>query len=110
MSDKKRYAVHILPPAQFEIEEIAQLYRSLSGVDSARRITDAIFSALDQIAMFPRSGSPVRDAELRALGYRCVIAGKHIAIYRYIGEDVFVYHIFDGRSDYPALFRSELFS
>lgn len=107
---KRRYAVRILPPAQYELEEIAQLYLSLSGAASARRITDEIFAAFDQLALFPLSGPPMRDAELRALGYRFVVAGKYVAIYRFIEETVVVYHVFDGRSDYPVLFRTELFT
>ena len=51
----------------------------------------------------------MRETELRNLGYRFLVAEKYIMIYRLIGDTVFVYHIFDGRSDYPTLFRSELF-
>ena len=51
----------------------------------------------------------MRESELRKLGYRFIVVEKYIIIYRLIGNTVFVYHIFDGRSDYPSLFRSELF-
>ena len=107
---EKQYAVRLLPPAQYELEEIAQLYLSLSGVESAHRITDEIFSAMEQIALFPLSGPLMRDSELRSLGYRFVVIKNYIAVYRLIGKTVFVYHIFDGRSDYPTLFRTELFT
>lgn len=103
------YPVQILDPAQAELEEIGSLYYSLSGADSARRITNSIYDALEQLSRFPLSGPPVRDAELRALGYRFVVADKYVAIYRFVDNCVVVYHIFDGRSDYPTLFRSELF-
>ena len=106
---ERRFAVRLLPPAQFDLEQLAQLYLSLSGAASARRITDAFFEAMEQLALFPLSGPPMRDPEMRALGYRFVVIGKHIAVYRLIGDTVFVYHIFDGRSDYPTLFRTELF-
>ena len=106
---EKKAAVRILDPAQGELEEIARLYLSLSGAQSARRITDSIFDALEQLERFPLSGPPMRETELRNLGYRFLTVEKYILIYRLIGDTVFVYHIFDGRSDYPALFRSELF-
>ena len=106
---EKTYAVRVLDPAQGELEEIARLYLSLAGVRSARKITDRIFNALEQLARFPLSGSPMREPELRSLGYRFLTAEKYVMIYRLIGDTVFVYHIFDGRSDYPTLFRSELF-
>ena len=106
---EKNYAVRILDPAQGEMEEIARLYLSLVGAESARRITNKIYDALEQLTRFPLSGPPMRETELRNLGYRFLVVEKYIVIYRLIGDTVFVYHIFDGRSDYPTLFRSELF-
>ena len=104
-----QYDVQILDPAQAELEEIADLYCSLVGPDSARRITDSIYDALEQLSRFPMSGPPMRDSELRKLGYHFVVVDKYIVIYRFIQNIVVVYHIFDGRSDYPTLFRSEVF-
>ena len=104
-----RYSIHILDPAQAELEDIASLYLSLVGASSARKITDKIYDALEQLAQFPLSGPPMRDVELRSLGYRLLVIEKYIMIYRLIDNSVFIYHIFDGRSDYPTLFRSELF-
>ena len=104
-----RYAVRILEPAQSELEEIASLYCSLAGTESARRITDGIYDALEQLSQFPFSGPCIRDPELRGLGYRFVVVEKYIVIYRLIEKTVVIYHIFDGRSDYPTLFRTELF-
>ncbi len=106
---EKQYNVQLLDPAQGELEDIARLYCSLAGTGSARKITDGILDALDQLSRSPLSGPPLRDAELRSLGYRFIVVDKYIVIYKLIGSTVFVYHIFDGRSDYPTLFRSELF-
>ena len=91
------------------LEELARLYLSLAGAESARRITDQIYESLEQLTRFLLSGPPMRETELRNLGYRFLVVEKYIVIYRLIGDTVFVYHIFDGRSDYPTLFRSELF-
>lgn len=107
--DNGRHTVRILDSAQAELEDIAVLYLSLAGAASARKITDRIYDALDQLAQFPLSGPSMRDAELRSLGYRFLGVEKYIIIYRLIENAVIVYHIFDGRSDYPTLFRSELF-
>ena len=38
-------------------------------------------------------------------GYRYVIAGKYICVYRLIAETVYVYHIAHGASNYPTLFK-----
>ena len=101
--------MQLLDPAQGELEDSARLYCSLTGPDSARKITDGLFEALEQLSRFPLSGLPLREAELRSLGYRFIVVDKHVVICKLIGSTVFVYHIFDGRSDYPTLFKSELF-
>lgn len=103
------YEVRILDPAQGELEELVSLYTSLAGPASARKIADRIYGVLEQLSRFPLSGPTMRDAELRSLGYRFIVVDKYIVIYRLIADTVVVYHIFDGRSDYPELFRSELF-
>ena len=106
---EKKYAIQILDPAQAELEEIVSLYASLSGAGSAKKIAGRIFDALEQLSRFPLSGPPMRDAQLRSLGYRFIGVEKYIVIYRFIDDTVIVYHIFDGRSDYPTLFRSKFF-
>ncbi len=100
------FHVELLEPAQYDLEEIGRLYLSLAGPDSARKITDSIFDALEQLQRFPLSGPSLPDAELRSAGYRYLVVKKYIVVYRVIGYTIVVYHIFDGRSDYPKLFRS----
>ena len=76
----------ILEPAQRELEEIAQLHLNLVGPNSARKITDLILDTLSRLEMFPLSGHIPQDKELRNGGYRLVIAGKYICVYRLIAE------------------------
>ena len=95
----------ILEPAQRELEEIAQLHLNLAGPNSARKITDLILDTLSRLEMVPLSGHIPQDKELRGNGYRYVIAGKYICVYRVIAENVFVYHIAHGASNYPTLFK-----
>ena len=90
-------------------EEIALLDLSLSGVQSARKIADKIYDALEQLTRFPLSGPSMRETDLRNLGYRFIVLEKYIIIYRLIGDTIDVYHIFDRRSDYPTLSKSEVF-
>ena len=75
--------LEILPPAQGELEEIAQVHMALSGPSSARKITDQIFDALEQLTRFPLSGPPIRDEQLRSAGYRTILAGKYLIVYRF---------------------------
>lgn len=95
----------ILESAQRELEEIARLHLNLVGPDSARRITDLILNTLSRLEPFPLSGSLPKDRELLKGGYRYVIAGKYICVYRPIADTVFVYHIAHGATNYPLLFR-----
>lgn len=99
------YKLAILTPAQRELEEIARVYLELAGADSARRITDQILDSLERLKTYPLSGSHPRDRWLRDAGYRLVISGKFIAVYRLIERTVFVYHIAHGASDYPTLLK-----
>lgn len=98
----------ILEPAQRELEEIAALHMHLSGPSSARKITDKILNTLSRLESFPLSGSMPQDKYLKACGYRYVIAGKYICVYRCAGEMVAVYHIAHGASNYPGLFKKLL--
>jgi len=95
----------LLEPAQRELEEIAQLHMNLVGPNSARNITNLILDTLSRLETFPLSGHIPRDKELRSGGYRYVIAGKYICVYRLIAETVYVYHIAHGASNYPSLFK-----
>ena len=95
----------ILEPAQRELEEIAQIHMNLVGPNSARNITNRILDTLSLLEIFPLSGHIPQDKELRNGGYRYVIAGKYICVYRVIAETVSVYHIAHGASSYPTLFK-----
>lgn len=106
---EKVYPVELLPPAQYELEEIARLHIQLSGSASARKITDGIYDALEQLSHFPFSGAPIRDEELRAIGYRYVVVKNYLVIYRQIDGTVYIYHIVHGKTNYPTLFRTNYF-
>ena len=95
----------ILEPAQRELEEIARLHKNLVGPYSARTMTDLILETISRLTLFPLSGHIPQDKELRNGGYRYVVAGKYICVYRLIAETVYVYHIAHGASNYPTLFK-----
>ena len=102
MSAKHRLV--ILTPAQRELEEIANVYLELVGPTSARNITNRIYDALEHLCDFPHIGVMIRDDVLQAIGYRMLICDKHICIYRLIENTIYIYHIVDGRSNYPRFF------
>ena len=99
----KKINLEILSTAQRELEEIAYIHLETVGPKSARKITDRIYSSLDKLETFPEPGIVCRDRQLAAAGYRMLICGNYLCFYRLIGNVVFVYHIVDGRSDYPKM-------
>ena len=105
----KAYSLDILPPAQSELEEIARVHMALSGPQSARKITDKIYDAMEQLMSFPLSGPPIRDDLLSAAGYRYILAGKYLVIYRLLGDTVVIYHIAHAATDYPKLLKTSFF-
>jgi len=99
----RKYRLELLTPAQRELDEIAHVHMELVGPLSARKITDRIFTALEKLELFPELGISCRDKQLAEAGYRMLICGDYLCFYRLIGIVVYVYHIVDGRADYPKL-------
>ena len=99
----KKYKLEILVPARSELHEIARLHMELAGSQSARKITDKIKSSLGKLVTHPLMGISFQDTTLRREGYRRLICGNYLCIYRLIGDTVFVYHIVDGRTNYKRL-------
>ena len=108
----EEYGKDLYPPEH--MEKIAQLFEvpvetlldmNLVGPNAARNITNLILDTLSRLEMFPLSGHIPQDKELRNGGYRYVIAGKYICVYRLIAETVYVYHIAHSASNYPTLFK-----
>lgn len=102
---KQSYEVALLAPAQRELEEIAAVHVQLVGAGSARRMTDQLYHSMERLAQFPLSGALINDKELRREGYRLVISGDYLCIYRLMGETVYIYHIVHGATDYPKLMK-----
>lgn len=99
------YKLEILKPAQRELEEIAAVYLSLVGPNSSRKITDKIFATPERLCSFPHIRFPLRDKYLREVGYRFVVCGDYLCLYRLINDTQFAYHIVHGATDYPKLFK-----
>jgi plasmid stabilization system protein ParE len=101
----KKLKLQILPPAQQELEEIAEVHWRLAGANSARKITDKIYQTLKHLLKQPKLGLVCRDEILKAREYRMLVCGNYLCFYRLIEDIIFVYHIADSRTDYPGLFK-----
>lgn len=98
------YKVEILPGAWEDLKQIEDWYLVQFGVETALKMSSHILDAVERLETFPDSGSRTPDEWLNQQGYRMVICGKHVIIYRKIDRDVFVYHIADTRTEYTRLF------
>ncbi|MDR1701674.1 MAG: type II toxin-antitoxin system RelE/ParE family toxin [Sporomusaceae bacterium] len=101
-----KYKLVILTPAQRELEEVADIHFQLAGSDSAIKITDKILDAIEKLKAFPLLGVLSKDKELQQKGFRILIVGKYLCVYRVIEKTVFIYHIVYGATNYPKLFKS----
>ena len=98
--------VELLDTAWRDIEKIADFHLENVGAASAQRITDTILDSVDHLAEFPLMGPLHPDPELAVLGYRKLVLSKiYVAVYRVIGNVVYVYRIVNGTTDYPKLLK-----
>lgn len=98
------YRVEILPTAWEDLKKTEDYYLVQFDVETALKVSDHILNALERLEHFPDSGSLTPDRWLNEGGYRMVVCGKHVAVYRCINEKIFVYHIADTQTDYTKLF------
>lgn len=81
MSEKK-YKLKVLTPAQNELEEIALVHLGLAGPLSARKITNRIYGSMELLKTAPNMGVSCTDKQLQLKGYRMLICGNYLCIYR----------------------------
>lgn len=98
------YQVEILPTAWEDLKRIEDRYLMQFGVETALKGSDSILDAIERLETYPESGSMPPDEWLNHRRYRIVICKKHMAIYRQIGDKMYVYHIADIQTEYTKLF------
>lgn len=98
------YRIEILPTAWEDLKRIEDWYLIQFGVETALKVSDHILDTLERLERFPDSGSLTPDEWLNQQGYRMIICERHVAIYKKIGNVIFVYHIADTQTEYTKLF------
>jgi len=76
------------------------------GPASARKVTDALYDAMEHLRQFLEMGFELPDMELRSSGYRGLLEGHYLCVYRRIEKVIFIYQVADTRSDYPQLWKT----
>ena len=88
-----------------DLLEIADYHFEKVGEESALRAVGDLQDHIEKLADFPRMGEGHPDTNLNALGFRKLVHGNHIEIYRIDGAQVVIERIVWASSNYPELFR-----
>lgn len=99
-----KYKIKILSSAWEDLKQIQDYYSIQFDLQTAMKVSDRILSTIERLEDFPDSGSMTPDPWLNEQGYRMVISKKHVAIYRKIGDTIFIYHIANTQTIYTRLF------
>lgn len=82
------------------IQEIrARLIRS-RGSSAAGKVVERILSAIDLLGPTPYLGPLHQDEFLASRGYRKLVVGDYVVVYRVENEQAVVLNVFHGASDY----------
>ena len=101
-----------MPRAEFDPDALADLDaiydyigRVSRSADRADEVVDRIHRACELYANQPGMGEQRPDL---GPGLRTFAVSPHVVIYRPFDDGIRVLRVFDGRRDYPALFRKGL--
>ena len=92
--------VALLNEARMELRDIAAYHKMNVGIDAARRITDRILGALDHLIDFPEMGNTPPAKMIAEAGFRVLIVDDYLCFYQVFDDQIFVYHIVHGSTDY----------
>lgn len=95
-----------LTPAANDLREIVKYHISEVGAQSARQIYQELRSTVGKLQAFSLMGQTHPDPLLAAEGYRkLVLTRTYVAVYKIIDDTIYIYHIVNGRTDYPRLLK-----
>lgn len=104
-----RHEVLLTEGAENDLEAIYDYITEFDSSASAHRVLNKLLDVVEMLATFPERGS--HPKELLALGireYRQTFFKPYRAIYRVMGQRVFIYLIADGRRDMQSLLARRL--
>lgn len=101
----QKFKVEILSLALMDIEKIADYHLQMLGPKSAQRITDRLLDAIEKLEDYPLCAVEHSDDFLQKHGFRKLVCGEHVCVYKLISNTVFVYRIVHGSTEYPNLLK-----
>ncbi len=98
--------IEFLRAAWLDLDYISEFHLREVGPVSAEAVMSKMLDMIDILSAHPYAGPLHPDPELARQEYRkLVLTRTYIAVYRVIGDTVYIYRIVNGRTDYPALLR-----
>ena len=95
-----------LPPAKNYFLYILKYQITEAVTPYARKIYSTMKTAINRLRDFPLMGQTHPDPILAANGYRKLVLTKtYVAVYKVIGDTVYIYAIVNGATDYPRLLK-----
>ena len=105
--DNGGYCLNYTPLARDDMLEILMYISEEAGAPrSAERILDKIESDLDRLRENPYSAPSARDDYLSSQGFRVLVTGKYLALYKVndLEQNVTIYRIVHGKRNLEWLF------
>ena len=98
--------IEFLQVSWLDIDRISDFYLREVGLVSAEKIVDEILAHIGILCEHPYAGPLHPDPVLAKQEYRKLVLTKtYIAVYRVIGDTVYISRIVNGKTDYPSLFK-----
>lgn len=95
------YNVLYSPEFLRDLQEIEDyITYQLRNRDSASEVTDGLLLATDALKNFPERGKPLYLPDGTYTGYRAVIVGNYMAVYRVFGSEIQVARAVHTSQDY----------
>ena len=102
----RRNKLVYLAPAARDMEEIVKYHLTRVGTQSARGIYDQMKKEIGRLSRYPLLGQTHPDPLLAQEGFRkLVLTDTYAAVYKIIDDEVVIYRIVNGRTDYPRLLK-----
>ncbi len=101
-------APRILPAAYEDILNIADYRIREVGPNSAEAITNRLLDTIDLLEETPLIGPLHHDPVLQSMGYRKLLCGHYVCIYRIVDGAPIVYRVFHESQNYTADFLWEM--
>lgn len=92
-------APRLLSSAWEDLSDIADYQISYAGPDAAEAVTDGVLDTIALLETMPLLGPLHHDPVLQVQGYRKLLCGQYVCVYRVLDGVPTVYRIFYSRRD-----------